>query len=56
LTPDEYGSFLRTEFSGWKDVEEKKIEKEYKFKNFKDALAIDFPLRGVFEILLRLGV
>jgi len=38
LTPDEYGAFLRTELSGWTDIEEKKIEKEYKFKNFKEAL------------------
>jgi 4a-hydroxytetrahydrobiopterin dehydratase len=38
LTPDEYGSFLRSELSGWIDVEDKRIEKEYKFKNFKEAL------------------
>lgn len=39
LTPDEYGAYLRTELSGWTDVDEKKITKEYKFKNFKEALA-----------------
>ena len=39
LIPDEYGSFLRNELTGWKDVDEKKIVKEYKFKNFKEALA-----------------
>lgn len=39
LTPDEYGAFLRSELSGWIAVEEKRIEKEYKFKNFKEALA-----------------
>ncbi len=39
LTPDEYGAFLRSELSGWVDLEEKRIEKEYKFKNFKEALA-----------------
>ncbi len=39
LTPDEYGAYLRTELDGWVDVNKKKIEKEYKFKNFKEALA-----------------
>jgi 4a-hydroxytetrahydrobiopterin dehydratase len=39
LTPDEYGAFLRQELNGWQDFEEKRIEKEYKFKNFKEALA-----------------
>lgn len=55
LTPDEYGAYLRTELSGWVDVDDpsapfgsaqgegsgqgKKIEKEYKFKNFKEALS-----------------
>jgi 4a-hydroxytetrahydrobiopterin dehydratase len=39
LTSDEYGAFLRTEIEGWVDVNEKMIEKEYKFKNFKEALA-----------------
>lgn len=38
LTPDEYGSFLRTELTGWADKEEKMIEKDYKFKDFKQAL------------------
>jgi 4a-hydroxytetrahydrobiopterin dehydratase len=38
LAPDEYGAFLRSELSGWVDVEQKKIEKDYKFKNFKEAL------------------
>jgi 4a-hydroxytetrahydrobiopterin dehydratase len=38
LTPDEYGAYLRTELSGWHDVDEKKIEKDYKFKNFQEAL------------------
>jgi 4a-hydroxytetrahydrobiopterin dehydratase len=38
LTPDEYGAFLRSELTGWVDVKQKKIEKEYKFKNFKEAL------------------
>lgn len=38
LTPDEYGTFLRGELSDWTDVNEKQIEKEYKFKNFKEAL------------------
>lgn len=39
LTPDEYGSFLHSELEGWTDRDEKFIDKEYKFKNFKEALA-----------------
>lgn len=39
LTSDEYGAYLRTELSGWQDVEAKRIDKEYKFKDFKEALA-----------------
>ena len=39
LTPDEYGAYLRSELLGWIAVNEKQIEKEYKFKNFKEALA-----------------
>lgn len=39
LTPGEYSAFLRTELNGWIDVDRKQIEKEYKFKNFKEALA-----------------
>jgi 4a-hydroxytetrahydrobiopterin dehydratase len=38
LTPAEYGTYLRTKLSDWHDVEEKKIEKDYKFKNFQEAL------------------
>jgi len=38
LKPDEYGAYLRNNLSGWEDVTEKKIEKEYKFKNFQEAL------------------
>jgi 4a-hydroxytetrahydrobiopterin dehydratase len=38
LTPDEYGAYLRSELKGWGDVDQKKIEKDYKFKNFKEAL------------------
>jgi len=38
LTPDEYGAHLRNELSGWIDVDAVKIEKEYKFKNFQEAL------------------
>lgn len=38
LTPEEYGAFLRNEIHGWHDVEQKKIEKEFKCKNFKQAL------------------
>src|SRR5579859_4522454 len=39
LTPDEYGAFLRQELSGWRDKDEKMIEKEYAFKDFAEALA-----------------
>lgn len=39
LTPDEYGAYLRTAISGWHDVDEKQIEKEYTCKDFKEALA-----------------
>jgi 4a-hydroxytetrahydrobiopterin dehydratase len=38
LMPDEYGAFLREELDGWRDREEKYIEKDFVFKNFKDAL------------------
>lgn len=38
LTPDEYGAYLRNELSGWHAVSEKKIVKEYTFKNFQKAL------------------
>lgn len=38
LTPDEYGAYLRNELTGWVDVEQKQIEKEYKLKSFKEAL------------------
>jgi len=43
LTPDEYGAYLRSELTGWKVVEEKAIEKDYKFENFQEAL--DFVSR-----------
>ena len=38
LKLDEYGAYLRNELSGWEAVNEKKIEKDYKFKNFQEAL------------------
>jgi len=38
LTPDEYESFLRKELTGWDVKDEKVLEKNYKFKNFKEAL------------------
>lgn len=38
LTSDEYGAYLRGELSGWTDVDAVKIEKDYKFKNFQEAL------------------
>lgn len=39
MTPDEYGSFLRTTLAGWQDFKEKQIVKEYAFEDFKEALA-----------------
>jgi len=39
LTADEYGAFLRSELKEWSVKEEKVLEKEFKFKNFKQALA-----------------
>lgn len=38
LTLDEYGAYLRSELSGWHDVDTVKIKKDYKFKNFQEAL------------------
>jgi 4a-hydroxytetrahydrobiopterin dehydratase len=38
LTSDEYGSYLHTELSGWHDIDGLKIEKNYKFKDFQEAL------------------
>lgn len=38
LTPDEYGAYLRNELSGWIDIDKKMIEKDFKFKDFKEAL------------------
>jgi 4a-hydroxytetrahydrobiopterin dehydratase len=39
LMPDEYGAFLRHELKAWDVDQEKVLEKEYKFKDFKAALA-----------------
>jgi 4a-hydroxytetrahydrobiopterin dehydratase len=39
LNYDEYSEFLRKELKGWTDIDEKRIVKEYKFKNFKEALS-----------------
>jgi 4a-hydroxytetrahydrobiopterin dehydratase len=38
LTPDEVQNLIK-EIEGWSVVENKEIEKEFKFKNFKEALA-----------------
>lgn len=38
LTPDEYEAFLHQELHGWAAIEEKAIEKHYKFKDFQEAL------------------
>lgn len=50
LTPDEYGSFLQTELLGWMDINEKRIEKEYKFKNFKQALEFVNKVGDIAEL------
>ena len=39
LTPDEYETFLRQELVDWVVRDQKVLEKEYRFKNFKEALA-----------------
>ena len=38
LSPDEIDEYLENLQNGWKVIEDKKIEKTYKFKNFKEAL------------------
>ncbi|MGI8419985.1 MAG: 4a-hydroxytetrahydrobiopterin dehydratase [Candidatus Levyibacteriota bacterium] len=38
LSTDEYGAFLRQELVGWTAFVDKMIVKDYKFKNFKEAL------------------
>lgn len=49
LTPDEYGAYLRTALTGWEDVDETLIQKEYKFKNFKEALAFVNKVGAIAE-------
>lgn len=49
LTSDEYGAFLHSELSGWIDIDQKKIEKEYKFKNFKEAIAFVNKVGAIAE-------
>jgi 4a-hydroxytetrahydrobiopterin dehydratase len=49
LTPDEYGAFLWIEIEGWVDRDEKFIEKEYTFKNFKEALAFINKVGAIAE-------
>ena len=39
MKPDEYGAFLRSELKEWSVLEEKVLEKWFKFRNFKEALA-----------------
>lgn len=38
LTPGEYGAFLERELTNWRVREEKYLEKEYKFPDFKKSL------------------
>lgn len=49
LTPDEYSSFLHKELKGWTVVEEKKLEKKFVFKSFKEALAFVNKVGGLAE-------
>jgi len=43
LLPEEYESYLSQSLHGWKAIEEKEIERDYKFKDFQEAL--DFIAR-----------
>lgn len=38
LTPGEYSAFLERELTGWSARDEKYLEKEYKFQDFKKSL------------------
>jgi|SRR5579885_420779 len=49
LTPDEYGAFLRNEIQGWHALDQKKIEKEFRFKNFKEALEFVNKIGAIAE-------
>lgn len=49
LTPDEYGAYLRNEIVDWQDVDEKMIEKDFTFKNFKQALAFVNKVGAIAE-------
>jgi len=40
---------LQTNLSGWHDVEEIKIEKNYKFKNFQEALDFTAKIGQIAE-------
>lgn len=48
LTSDEYGAFLRT-LPGWEDVDQVKIQKVYKFKDFNEALAFVNKVGAISE-------
>jgi 4a-hydroxytetrahydrobiopterin dehydratase len=39
LAPEEYEAYLHEELAGWSIADEKFLEKEYKFEDFKAALA-----------------
>ncbi|HVF69150.1 MAG TPA: 4a-hydroxytetrahydrobiopterin dehydratase [Xanthomonadales bacterium] len=49
LTLDEYGSYLRNELKDWVNVDEKQIEKEYKFQNFNEALGFVNKVGAIAE-------
>ncbi len=49
LIPDEYNAFLERELKGWDVKDEKVLEKEYKFKDFKEALKFVNKVGGIAE-------
>ena len=48
LTPEEFQPMLQ-EISGWNVVENKHIEKEYTFKNFKEGIAFIDKIATIAE-------
>ena len=48
LKPEEFAEML-SDLSGWTVVENKQIEKEYKFKNFKQAIIFINKLADIAE-------
>src|SRR5258708_34367647 len=50
LTPDEYSAYVRTQLHGWTVQDEKVLNKEYTFKNFKGALNFVNKVGEIAEI------